>query len=343
MKLEMVSKFLKTSLIFSIVLSISSCGSNANIAKVRQFALLAKSAEEELPKIANDVHLSCLREARYRAVSISAPLADPKNSVLKQALLRNSLINSNNEKDIGDRLEQRTDAQKKCDEITRKLGPMMRQGNGIVVAYIKRLGELASGERINLDPEFDELKVNAEELSSKLSNGSFKPEQVTAGIGILNFLVTGILNDKILNTFSEVISSVDRPFQTYCQGLATVVERVYINTYLSNEETALDNYYKDYIRDILTIKTTEAPSGLSLVEPLLSLDDRWNAEKDKLQNKRDLAYSYIELLRGITAIHHELAQMYIKGDKPDNQEANKMLEKTTKSLNDFVDKAHKLP
>jgi hypothetical protein len=321
---------LAKSLIIPFVLILSSCGSNADLAKVREFSQLSNSAKEALPKIANDVYLSCLRSARYRAVSTLPPTTQQTNVYDPQ----------------NDRLEDRTDAQKECDTTARKLGPKMKQGNAIVAVYIQKLGELASDNLTNVDPEFDQLKQSSGDLGAALGKQglALQPEQITAGLDLFKFLVEGILNGKRVDTLSEVIPALDQPLQLYSDGLKVVVDRVYIGTYLRIEEADLDKYYKHYIREILASKArTQGDSTLALTDTLLSLDDKWNTQKDEIQTRRDLAFSYINLLGAITASHHELAQIYGGGETPSAQKVNKMLEKNTKALKDFVDKAEKLP
>ncbi len=325
-------RLLEKSLIIPFVLIISSCGSNADLAKIREFSQLSNSAQEALPKIANDVYLSCLKAARYRAVD-TLPLK--AENISQQTNVRD-----------GDRLDDRTDAQKECDETARNLGPKMKQGNAIVVMYMQKLGELASDNLTNVDPEFERLKQSSGDLVSALGEQglALQQQQVDAGLDIFNFLVEGILEGKRVDTLSEVIPALDQPLQRYSEGLKVVVKKVYVEQYLRTEEAQLDNYYKDYIRDLLASKArTQGDSTLILTDTLLSLDDKWNSHKDEIQKRRDLAVSYINLLEAITASHHELAQIYGGGETPSAQKVNKMLEKNTKALKDLVDKAEKLP
>jgi hypothetical protein len=321
---------LAKSLIIPLVLIISSCGSNADLAKIREFSQLSNSAKEAFPKIADDVYLSCLRAARYRAVSTLPPKAE---NIAQQT-------------NFGDRLEDRTEAQKECDQSARTLGPKMKQGNAIVVMYMQKLGALASDNLTNVDPEFDQLKQSSGDLGSALSDKglSIQPKQLEAGVEIFKFLTEGILNGKRLDTLSEVIPAVDQPLKDYSDGLKLVVDEVYVEQYLRTEEAQLDNYYKDIITDILASQArTQGDSTLALTDTLLSLDDKWNTQKDEIQKRRDLAFSYINLLGAITASHHELAQIYGGGQTPSPQKVNKMLEKNTKALKNLVYKAEKLP
>jgi hypothetical protein len=325
LKYKIDRKILIKSLIFPFILILTSCGNNANLAKVREFSQLSNSAKEALPKIANDVYLSCLRAARFRAVS-TLPL---ENTISQD-----------------DRLDARTEAQKECNETARKLGSKMKNGNAIIVEYMQKLGALVSDKSTNVDPEFEQLKQSSEDLGSALGKQglNLQPEQVSAGLGIFKFLVQGILEGKRVHALSEVIPALDQPLNKYSDGLKVVVNEVYIETYLRIEEADLDKYYKSFIKNILDSKERAKGDSVStLTNQLLSLDEKWNLQKDEIQKRRDLAFSYINLLGAITASHHELAQIYGKAKTPSTQNVNTMLQKNTMALKDFVDKAAKVP
>lgn len=329
---QTTKKLLAKSLIVPIVLILNGCGSNADIARIRDFSQLSSSANEELPKIANDIYLSCLRAARYKAISTLPPKP--------QSNLQRTNINGN------DRLEARSKAQKECDGYARDLGPKMQQGNAILATYVQKLGELASDNLTNINPEFKQLQQSSGDLRVALGKQglNFNSTQVAAGLDIFEFLTQGILDGKRVDTLKEVIPVSDRALQAYSDGLESVIKEVYISQYLRTEEAALDNYYKDYIRDLLASKArTEGDSTPALTDTLLSIDEKWNAQKDEIRKRKELASSYINLLKSIATSHQELAVVYGGGKIPSAQKVNKMLDKNTKALKDFVDKADKIP
>jgi hypothetical protein len=321
-KYQMASGFLLKSLILPFALILNSCGSNADFSKIGEFSKLSNIAKEELPKIADDFNLSCLRSERYRALSILP--VNSKNIAQQNKFLKHL---------------DRNNAQKECNKITGNLGLLLKNGNEPIISYMQKLGKLAGG---NLDPEFAQSKRSLEDLRSVLGSEGMKmnSEQISAGSDILSFLANEMLNGQKIKTFSEVIPALDRSLQIYAEGLETVIQEVYIGHYLRNEEAALDNFYKKNIRNIMTGKASiQKHAPLSSTEILIGLDEQWNLQKDEIQKKRDLAFAYIKLLKSIMATHHELAELYGKGKTPSAKSINKMLDKNTKILKEFVNKA----
>lgn len=52
------------------------------------------------------------------------------------------------------------------------------------------------------------------------------------------------------------------------------------------------------------------------IDTVLKLEDRWNLEKDKIQERRQLGEDYIDLLQQIVSSHQNLAAIYDSGQKP---------------------------
>jgi hypothetical protein len=334
-------------------------------------------AKEALPVIANDIYLSCLREARYKSISILPPESSDslspveKNEIvakinaLEQQIsklrvpdqtlveelkkLKLQLLTSNSE--LID-LQSRLEAQKKCDIEAQKIGPQMIVGNSIIILYIQKLGEIASEDLIDFNSQFDELKVKSDSLSDELfgllqttqgEQGLIK-KQVNAGLDLANFILKEIFEGKRRDTLSEVIPKANIPLKTYAMGLETVVQKVYIDTYLRSEEAAVDNYFIDYIEEILDSKTRkEGNSVITLANTLISLDqDRWNPKKDEIQKRRDLAYTYISLLKTIVSSHEELAAIYNEGKQPSTKALESLLDKNTTALKEYIKQSKEL-
>ncbi|KZL50619.1 hypothetical protein A2T98_06545 [Nodularia spumigena CENA596] len=332
-----IHKFFRSKLVFlPLFLTITSCGSNPNLAKVRQFSLLAEQAEKQLPVIASDLYLSCLKIARYKAISLLPTQLDPNAGV-------------------SSRLQQRVEAQKDCDQPDAASSPLelsslMNQGNGIIILYMKKLGQLASDNLLNFDTEFSKLQASSENFSDGLTNlfgaspeeRSLVTTQVNAGIKLLQIITEQVLEGKRLDTLNEVIPGANQPLATYAKGLETVLQRVYIDQYLRAEETALNQYYIDYISDIADRKLLDNSSSLLSIDTVLSLEDRWNSEKDKIQQRRQLGQDYIELLQQIVSSHQRLADIYKNGQKPSQKEVKEMMDKNTKALENFVKSSEKV-
>ncbi|ODH02935.1 hypothetical protein A4S05_22000 [Nostoc sp. KVJ20] len=260
------------------------------------------------------------------------------------------------------RLQTRVDAEESCNKKNQfssssepqisslYLGSLMKKGNSVIVLYMKNLGLLAADDLINFDTEFNTLKTNSQNLSNELTDllkfdgadTARVNKRVEAGVDIANFILTQIFAEKRRNTLKEVITQANQPFKTYTEGLQSIVQRVYIDQSLKTEESFLDNYYIDYIEEILdSNERKQGSSVVSIANTLISIDqDRWNPEKDKIQKRRELGYAYIDLLKTIVDSHEQLAVIYKDGKQPSKQAFQKIMNANNKALNKFIDKAN---
>ncbi|MEH2362687.1 hypothetical protein [Nostoc sp.] len=357
-----------------------SCGSSPELAEVRELATLADQAQKKLPKIADDIYDSCLRAARYKA-PVLIPL-DPAISTRETSRSQNTnevtqpindLINRtpsslpttqqlndlkrklNSSTSSSNRLQQRADAQKNCQRLEENspsvLVKKMKNGNAVVVLYLQKLVSVAS-ENITFDDEFNNFSASSQNLAGELTplfglnekDTKVIQSQVEAGTGLANFILTSIFHQKRLDTLKTIIPETDEALTTYSKGLKIVVQRVYIDQYLNNEEALLDGYYEDIINDLLeSNQQLEGRSVIALADVLVKLDqEKWNPEKDRIQKRRKLAEDYINVLETIVASHHQLATIYGEGKKPSAEVMKELLGKNRKALKNFVDQANGL-
>lgn len=360
---------------------LGSCGSSPELAEVRELATLADQAQKKLPKVADDIYDSCLRSARYKAPvlipldpaistretsrsqninEVTQPINDLINRTpysLPTAQQFNDLkrkLNSPNNS-IHNRLQQRADAQKNCQRLEENspsvLVKKIKNGNAVVVLYLQKLVSVAS-ENIIFDDEFNNFSASSQNLAGELTplfglnekDTKVIQSQVEAGTGLANFILTSIFRQKRLDTLKTIIPETDEALRTYSNGLEIVVQKVYIDQYLNNEEALLDGYYEDIINDLLeSNQQLEGRSVIALADVLVKLDqEKWNPEKDRIQERRKLAEDYINVLKTIVASHHQLATIYGEGKNPSAEVMKQLLGKNRKALKNFVDQANSL-
>lgn len=391
-------KYFRQFSLFSILLLTASCGSDPNLAKVRDFALQANQAQQNLPAIAKDFYPSCLRAARYFAVDIlpsnesgnlstvtsiriqelSQQIAELESRLTLNPALSSEVEQLNEVKAKLERLlqadsnssispepnflQERVEAQEACNKTrtfsssttpqirSRYLGSLMETGNLVIVNYMKKIGELAGADLVNFDDQFSTLQTSTTNLQSELSDlfeeakteQTVITERVNAGLDIANFIVTQIFEGRRRETLTEAITVANEPLKTYAEGLQTVVKRVYIDQYLKTEEEYLDQYFIEYISAILDSKERQqGESVVAIAELLIAIDqDRWNPEKDKIQQRRELGYSYIDLLQTIVNSHQQLADIYNNGEQPTEQTLQKLMNDNNQALQKFIEKAN---
>ncbi len=113
---------------------------------------------------------------------------------------------------------------------------------------------------------------------------------------------------------------------------------------MKTEESSLDEYYSDYLIDIWdSYKTNPTNSVESFANTFISIDrDRWQPEKNKIQERRYLAMSYINLLQTIVDGHEQLAAIYHDGEQPSGKEIKQVIDSNNKAVKDFIDRAKAL-
>ena len=365
-----------------ISLLIVSCDSDAKLAKVREFSENADLVAQTLPVIADDFYHSCMREAQYRPVkplttTVSSPNSvdsstDSRNRQLRSAIAKIDRLSDRTSIRKIEQILEESERQAKVETITRNvaqqncnreqkvgdtekkqkvyLGTLMKDGNSIIALYLKKLGTLASKDSTNFDSEFNSLSTNLIDLESKLPDlfgknpEAASAEQINAGTNLANFIVKQLFNGKRIDTLDEAIAVANEPLKKYIDGLKTIVREVYINQYLKIEESSLDKYYKDHLIEILNdYETNPNNSAESFTTTFISIDrDRWQPEKNKIQERRDLAMSYINLLQTIVDGHEQLAVIYNDGEQPSGQEVKQVINSNNKTVKDFVDRAKTL-
>lgn len=368
-------------LVCPFLLVITSCGIDPDLARIREFSKNADLAQEALLQFSGDFYKSCLRSARYKAVNV-LPLSSNNKDSLEEKIttLENRLITENSNQELilelqglreklgqlsptSDRLQDRRNAQENCNQkrvftssVERQIpsqyiGSLMTRGNDVIVLYLKKLGAVASDDLINLDNEFNSLKTNAQNISKQLGDligesekGQAQVERVGAGIEIVNFILTQILEGERRETLKEAILAANEPLKIYAEGLQLVTQRVYIDQFLTREENNLDNYYTDYIQEILDSNTRQGGNSVvPIINTLISLDNNyWNSEKDKIQERREWAYSYIKVLKTIVEGHNALASIYSEGKQPSKQSMKKILDNNEQALKEFIEKSKAL-
>lgn len=322
-----------------------------------QSAVLSKVTAVEIEALSEEI---AALEKRIEA----NPVLGSQVKLLRQLKDRlDALVQNEPSGDIAEPnfLQARVDAQKACNETKQfsgvetpqvpslYLSSLMENGNGVIVNYLLKMGELAGADIVNFNPQFNSLKASSTTLSNQLINlfetatddRAVITERVTAGLNLAEFIVTQIFEGRRRKTLKEAITQSNESLKKYAEGLQSIVRRVYIDQYLKTEESFLDQYYIEYISAVLdSNERKKGNSVLALTELLISIDnDRWNPEKARIQERRNLGFQYIKLLETIIDGHQELADLYRSGKKPSTQAVETLMDESNVALKEFVEKA----
>lgn len=284
----------------------------------------------------------------------SSSLVKQNLKELEQKLELN--LPSDSTQKVSDPLNNRLGASSKCSqtqnqESRQDLGSLMDKGNSIIILYMKKLGTLASDDLINFDSEFTNLGTSLTSLNSELrqlfsitsSDPATINRQITSGSSLASFIVNQSFENERIETLDEVVTIANEPLQNYAPSLQTIVERVYINQYLRSEETGLNEYYYYYIQEILeTQPSNNGDSVINLTRTLIDMDRDWNQATAEIQERRELADFYVNLLQSVVDGHEQLAAIYNNGKQPSSKEIKEVVDTNSKAVTIFVDKAKAL-
>ena len=193
------------------------------------------------------------------------------------------------------------------------------------------LGNLASDQVVDYQPNIAQLQ---QEVSGLFIVGRENRDKLNAGISIASEILQASTNRYRRGKLKQVILSTDDSLQKYIQGIKMIITKVYINTYLFNEEDKVNQYYADYMSNIFT-NTTDKDT-VSSTERFITLNNQWAQSIDSVEQKISLANQYVSLLENIAQSHRALSIMFSQGKEPSSKEISEMVDKNAKAAKAFV-------
>lgn len=186
--------------------------------EIREFSELAGSVGERFPVLATDLYDSCANQQRYIVLQKHdfrfdklGDLNDESNAEMVEALKQCELYNSERERLI--------------------------KANGILVAYMKTMGDLAADDLTNFDKNIDGFGKAV--TSAKLLNDAQSTALMNLGKFLSHIATEGYRRKKL----KEVIKTTNGDVQVATSALSDIVQKNYI-LQLQNEQLAMETYYR---------------------------------------------------------------------------------------------------
>lgn len=291
---------------------LGSC-SSADIKAAQELAKLQETAKTIFPQIANDAYQSCLRSADL------------------------NLLNTPTKED-GRIDKDRQAAKKKCQDNELAASQALNVANQVILDYLGALGKLADNNLTNYDPQLDNIRTSLQSLPELNTNE--KIEAINAGSAIAKFLLRASTDGYRREKLKLAVTTVNTPLRRLVTALDKSVKQRYIKGLLEDEQVAVDNYYKNYLEDVLTAPLTESVSAQ--VDTVTEQDRDWRNTNKTIQAKKVLANGYLKLLNKIAYDHNELNKMYVKGEEPSSAQVKQMVDEYSKQLKSLNEKSQKL-
>ncbi len=267
-------KSFKIPKIFSMLplaLLLGSCGNNFQ--NIEEFALTSAVIQDSSAKMATDIYQSCQRQIKYNTSEFFPDIVGiPK-----------------------------IEAQGKECSKDREAAEIVNNVNSVLIGYMVALGQLASNDTVSFDKNLAALEVSLKNLnttlSSVLSGGSLKEEEVSAGLKIARFIFNQLTTQFRQQNLKEAILCTNQPLQQYTPGLNSIAQDFYINGILRSEGVTIDSYYRKY---------APTPEEKTQLLALYTLEQDYLTEVNALDERKKAANAYIQILQATAKTHQEL-------------------------------------
>lgn len=290
--------------------------------------------------ISEDIYKSCIRRLQY--INLST-----KDSLNEEELSEDQ------------RIGLRAETLKDCNDLNKNSQIKVQNANSILIEYITKIGELASGKRSGKDTSFTEFDKNINALSDSISGlkipigeGKFfqPPDDfVKTGKSILQVLADTITTAKREHAIKRAILCSDTSFYYYITGndvtkidftkikssddmpepnggLIAIYKKGYLPI-LEIEKTQINGYYRSYFDQLRNSNSTQLAANLIAVKD-------YNTARNIIEEKKDIGEKYSSILMSTAFSHHKLKQE-LEGegkDKITTLELNNLCKNTSKSI-----------
>lgn len=256
---------------------LTGCSTPQDFAAVNSFAKVSDKLEASFPSIAEDLYASCLRTASYTVLNLT---------------------------NVGGILASRKEAEKKCDTNYEGVGESLAEANGLLIGYMRGLGEIATDGTVS-------YTNNSDRIAKGLTGAGLDSTQVQAGQSIFNILLKAATEGYRRDQLKKLIVEYDKDVQSMTVGLKTIIGDKYLGTTLVSKEKsvlglekkALDLYFEGYIEE----RAIDAKSQKKVLSAeVFSFETRWKSEQDALRIRKEKAALYVAILDRISAGHKKL-------------------------------------
>ncbi len=319
-------KLLKYSVLIPLVVFLGGCEPK-ELEAVRNLAKLESTGSQIFPKIAEDILETCNRTASYNNIQLSTNYNEEARELIAK---------KPNEYFIPyyAQLAQ-------CKEDHEPAKQSVENANKVILEYLGSLGDLAQDNSINYDKQIENV-ANGIVAFPKVKDGendanveAVKISAVNIAQSLANFFTNEYRRDKL----ADVIIESDADLATIIDALDETITNNYQNGLLNTELLEYQNYYvksienfclkfklecqgvvkKDDLDDLLKDKKLlrfdpDNPQHQRLKQEFLTSIDSYLSAEQIIMQRKQLASSYIALLRKIKRDH--LYLVFLFTDEP---------------------------
>jgi hypothetical protein len=186
-----------------------------------------------------------------------------------------------------DIIPTRQDIETRCDRY-QQLQPGLLAINQVLESYIRALGTLASDRTIVFDTEFQNLGSAVDSLPS------VQPQQTSAVINLINFLVNASVDNYRREELTDVIEISNADLQVVLQTQKDIFDSEYKRLLLIESDT-VDDFYRQKMLEL------QGNPG-----EMLNVRQQWQEERRLVAQKLEAADAYVKILDQLGESHQGL-------------------------------------
>lgn len=234
--------------------------------------------------VAQDIYDSCLRRVNYIILTASNGIETRENTLQG--------CNSDNKPNIKE----------------------VKSANSVLLNYMTQLGQVASGKTVSFDENITDLQTALTNL--KVGSFTLPKTTVQAGINVFQIFANALSKEKRGRSLKKAILCADDSLQIYIKGnsslkdnqqqnggLINIAQEGYIDGILEIEKTQINGYYQTYFA---TLRTSTEPQ----IAVALEVEKDYNEAMKIVQEKKDNAQNYIDVLKATAQAHSRLKDVF---------------------------------
>lgn len=266
------------------VTSLAGCGEISQGVKLaKAFGQTADSFQEKTDRLASDIYLSCIRNARYISLA-SVPQREPDKA--------------------------RILALQVCEEEYKPTSQRAATANQVVTDYIRAVGHLAGDKNVQFKSEFETIKKSLVGLLNTGIPFQVRSEAVEQGVRIANAVFEWMANRYRNVELSKAVICSNEPLKVYLDGLSYAYNTGYINGILADEERSVRRYYGALAAD--QVGSLRNTNNAIKVRDYEALNANSYDALMAIRNNRAAAQGYIRILGLTSKANAEIASVLTK-------------------------------
>lgn len=250
-------------------MTLLSCRDQERINATQTFSSMVISFKSSSEEISNDIYLSCIRRAGYFNI------------------------------DLVESRKNRKDVLESCELLYRPASVLAKDSSSIIIDYMLAVGNVLN---VKFNTSEDLNRIKAALSSEQISLFKIDSSSLSAGIGIINFLLDLVIRRSQVDNLQLAIVCGDDSIQSYSMGLADAFQAGYIDGVLVDERTRIENYYSERATIMLS-------AGAEQID-FQVLEDNLADDTEKIVQRQRAGEDYIDLIGMTAKAHSELKEIF---------------------------------